>query len=53
MIPTEAIARRQSDRIKELARRFRRMVKEAREQIEVWQQGVVLKEFTGTEECEQ
>jgi 2-dehydro-3-deoxyphosphogluconate aldolase/(4S)-4-hydroxy-2-oxoglutarate aldolase len=53
LIPTEAIARRQSDRIKELARRFRRMVNEAREQIEVWQQGVVLKEFTGTEECEQ
>jgi 2-dehydro-3-deoxyphosphogluconate aldolase/(4S)-4-hydroxy-2-oxoglutarate aldolase len=52
LIPTEAIARRQSDRIKELARRFRRMVKEAREQIEVWQQSVVVKEFTGTEECE-
>ena len=52
LIPTEAIARRQSDRIKELARRFRRMVKEAREQIEVWKQSVVVKEFTGTEECE-
>jgi 2-dehydro-3-deoxyphosphogluconate aldolase/(4S)-4-hydroxy-2-oxoglutarate aldolase len=53
LIPTEAIARRQSDRIKELARRFRRMVKEAREQIEVWKQSVVVKEFTGTEECEE
>jgi hypothetical protein len=47
LIPTEAIARRQSDRIKELARRFRRMVKEAREQIEVWQQSVVLKGVHG------
>ena len=53
LIPTEAIARRQSDRIKELARRFRRMVKEAREQIEVWKQSVVVKEFTGTEDCEE
>jgi len=53
LIPTEAIARRQSDRIKELARRFRRLVKEAREQIAVWQQSIVVKEFTGTEECEE
>jgi 2-dehydro-3-deoxyphosphogluconate aldolase/(4S)-4-hydroxy-2-oxoglutarate aldolase len=53
LIPTEAIARRQSDRIKELARRFRRMVKEAREQIEVWKQSIVVKEFTGTEDCEE
>ena len=52
LIPTEAIARRQSDRIKELARRFRRMVKEAREQIAVWKQSVVVKEFTGTDDCE-
>lgn len=53
LIPTEAIARRQSDRIKELARRFRRMVKEAREQIEVWKQSSVVKEFTGSEKCEE
>jgi 2-dehydro-3-deoxyphosphogluconate aldolase / (4S)-4-hydroxy-2-oxoglutarate aldolase len=53
LIPTEAIARRQSDRIKELARRFRRLVKEAREQIDVWKQSVVVKEFTGTKKCEE
>jgi 2-dehydro-3-deoxyphosphogluconate aldolase/(4S)-4-hydroxy-2-oxoglutarate aldolase len=52
LIPTEAIARRQSDRIKELARRFRRLVKEAREQIDEWKQSIVVKEFTETEECE-
>jgi 2-dehydro-3-deoxyphosphogluconate aldolase / (4S)-4-hydroxy-2-oxoglutarate aldolase len=52
LIPTEAIARRQSDRIKELARRFRRLVKEAREQIDEWKKSIVVKEFTGTEECE-
>jgi hypothetical protein len=53
LIPTEAIARRQSDRIKELARRFRRLVKEAREQIDEWKKSIVVKEFTGTEECEE
>ena len=53
LIPTEAIARRQSDRIRELARRFRRLVKEAREQIEVWKQSSVVKEFTGSEKCEE
>jgi 2-dehydro-3-deoxyphosphogluconate aldolase / (4S)-4-hydroxy-2-oxoglutarate aldolase len=53
LIPTEAIARRQSDRIKELARRFRRLVKEAREQIDEWKKSIVVKEFTGTEKCEE
>jgi len=53
LIPTEAIARRQSERIRELARRFTRLVKEAREQISVWKQSTVVKEFTGTEKCEE
>jgi hypothetical protein len=53
LVPNEAIARRQSDRIKELAVRFRRLVKEAREQIAVWKQSTVVEEFTGTEKCEE
>jgi 2-dehydro-3-deoxyphosphogluconate aldolase/(4S)-4-hydroxy-2-oxoglutarate aldolase len=52
LIPTEAIARRQSKRIHELARRFAKLVKDAREQIETWKRGQVVKEFTGTEKCE-
>jgi 2-dehydro-3-deoxyphosphogluconate aldolase/(4S)-4-hydroxy-2-oxoglutarate aldolase len=52
LIPTEAIARRQSKRINELARRFTKLVKDAREQIEAWKRSQVVKEFTGTEKCE-
>lgn len=52
LIPTEAIERRQSDRIRELARRFTRLVKDARKEIEVWKQSLVIKTFTGTEKCE-
>jgi len=52
LIPTEAIARRQSKRIHELARRFARLVKDAREQLEAWKRTQVVKEFRGTEECE-
>jgi 2-dehydro-3-deoxyphosphogluconate aldolase / (4S)-4-hydroxy-2-oxoglutarate aldolase len=52
LIPTEAIARRQSKRIHELARRFAKLVKDAREQIEAWRRSQVVKEFTGTEKCE-
>src|SRR5271157_895994 len=52
MIPTEAIERRQSERIRELARRFAKLVKDAREQIEAWKRTVVVKSFTGTEKCE-
>jgi 2-dehydro-3-deoxyphosphogluconate aldolase/(4S)-4-hydroxy-2-oxoglutarate aldolase len=52
LIPTEAIARRQSKRIHELARRFTKLVKDAREQIEAWKRSQVVKEFTGTEKCE-
>ena len=52
LIPTEAIEKRQSHRIQELARRFTRQVKEASEQIEVWKRSVVVKTYTGKEECE-
>jgi 2-dehydro-3-deoxyphosphogluconate aldolase/(4S)-4-hydroxy-2-oxoglutarate aldolase len=52
LIPTEAIARRQSKRIHELARRFAKLVKDAREQLEAWKRRQVVKEFTGTEKCE-
>lgn len=52
LIPTEAIQRRQSKRIHELAHRFARLVKEAREQIEEWEKNTVVKTYTETEECE-
>jgi 2-dehydro-3-deoxyphosphogluconate aldolase/(4S)-4-hydroxy-2-oxoglutarate aldolase len=52
LVPTEAIQRRQSQRIHELARRFTKLVKDAREQIEAWKRSQVVKEFTGTEKCE-
>ena len=52
LIPTEAIERRQSDRIRELARRFRKLVKDARDEIAEWERSVVVKKYTGTEECE-
>ena len=52
LIPTEAIEKRQSHRINELARRFTRQVKEAREEIETWEKSHVVKTYTGTEECE-
>jgi|HubBroStandDraft_4_1064222.scaffolds.fasta_scaffold126110_2 2-dehydro-3-deoxyphosphogluconate aldolase/(4S)-4-hydroxy-2-oxoglutarate aldolase len=52
LIPTEAIARRQSKRIHELARRFTKLVTDAREQIEEWKKSQVVKEYTGTEKCE-
>lgn len=52
LIPTEAIERRQSQRIHELARRFAKLVKEARQQIETWKQSQVLRKYTGTDKCE-
>jgi 2-dehydro-3-deoxyphosphogluconate aldolase / (4S)-4-hydroxy-2-oxoglutarate aldolase len=52
LIPNEAIKRRQSQRIHELARRFAKLVKDAREQIEAWKRSQVVKEFTSTEKCE-
>ena len=52
LIPNEAIERRQSQRIHELARRFAKLVKDAREQIEEWKKSLVVKTYTGTEKCE-
>jgi 2-dehydro-3-deoxyphosphogluconate aldolase / (4S)-4-hydroxy-2-oxoglutarate aldolase len=52
LIPTEAIQRRQSKRIHELAHRFAKLVKDARDQIEAWKKGTVVKTYTGTEKCE-
>jgi 2-dehydro-3-deoxyphosphogluconate aldolase / (4S)-4-hydroxy-2-oxoglutarate aldolase len=52
LIPTEAIEKRQSNRIKELARRFVKIVKDARYEIEDWKRSLVVKSYTGTEKCE-
>jgi 2-dehydro-3-deoxyphosphogluconate aldolase/(4S)-4-hydroxy-2-oxoglutarate aldolase len=52
LIPTEAIQRRQSERIRELARRFAKLVKDAHQQVELWKQSLVVKKFTEAEKCE-
>ena len=53
LIPAEAIKRRQAHRIRELARRFLKLVSDARQEIEIWKQSqVVVKEFTDIDECE-
>lgn len=52
LIPTEAIQRIQSQRIHELARRFTKLVKDARDQIEAWKRSQVVKRFTESEKCE-
>ena len=52
LIPTEAIERRQSQRIHELARRFAKLVKTAREQIEAWKRTRVVRTYTTAEKCE-
>ena len=52
LVPTEAIQRRQSQRIHELARRFAKLVKDARHQIEVWQKSLVVKTYTETDKCQ-
>jgi 2-dehydro-3-deoxyphosphogluconate aldolase/(4S)-4-hydroxy-2-oxoglutarate aldolase len=52
LIPTEAIERRQSKRIHELASRYTKLVKDAHEQIELWKQTLVVKKFTEEEKCE-
>lgn len=53
LVPNEAIARRQSLRIHELARRFTKLVKDAREQLEAWKRSQIVKKYTGTEKCEE
>lgn len=52
LIPTEAIQRRQSKRIMELAHRFAKLIEDAREQIETWKKSQVVKTYTGQEKCE-
>ncbi len=43
LIPPEAIERRQSGRIHELASRFTKIVRDAREQIEAWKQSAAVR----------
>ncbi|MGA2594577.1 MAG: bifunctional 4-hydroxy-2-oxoglutarate aldolase/2-dehydro-3-deoxy-phosphogluconate aldolase [Bryobacteraceae bacterium] len=52
LIPTEAIARRQPERIRELALRFVGFVKEARERVEEIKRSAVAERYEGTERCE-
>lgn len=52
LIPTEAIQRRQSKRIHELARRFLKLVKDARQEIEVWEKSQVIRKYTEEQKCE-
>jgi 2-dehydro-3-deoxyphosphogluconate aldolase / (4S)-4-hydroxy-2-oxoglutarate aldolase len=52
LIPTEAIERRQSKRIRELALRFSGFVKEARERTEPKKKSVAAAKLVGIEECE-
>jgi 2-dehydro-3-deoxyphosphogluconate aldolase / (4S)-4-hydroxy-2-oxoglutarate aldolase len=53
LIPVEAIERRQSARIRELALRFAGYVKEARARMEpVKKKSVAIPKFTGTQDCE-
>lgn len=52
LIPTEAIERRQSKRIHELARRFLKLVKDARQEIEVWEKSQVIRKYTEEQKCE-
>ena len=53
LIPTEAIERRQSKRIRELALRFTRFVKDARCQIEPHKQSTAVERSAAIEKCEQ
>jgi len=52
LIPTEAIARRQPERIRELALRFTGFVKEGRDRLEEIKRNSVAQTYEGTEECE-
>ena len=52
LIPTEAIARRQTGRIRELALRFVGFVKEARERVEEIRRTEVARPYEGDENCE-
>jgi len=52
LIPTEAIERRQPERIRELALRFAGFVKEARDLAEAWRRSAVVQKFEQTDDCE-
>jgi 2-dehydro-3-deoxyphosphogluconate aldolase/(4S)-4-hydroxy-2-oxoglutarate aldolase len=52
LIPTEAVQRRQSQRIHELARRFTKLVKDARAQISAWKESQVVQKYSEAEKCE-
>jgi 2-dehydro-3-deoxyphosphogluconate aldolase / (4S)-4-hydroxy-2-oxoglutarate aldolase len=52
LIPTEAIQRRQSQRIHELARRFTKLVKDARDQISAWKESQVVQKYSEAEKCQ-
>lgn len=53
LVPTEAIRRRQTDRIQELARRFLKFVKEGRDRVAAWEQSIVSQTYEETEKCEE
>jgi 2-dehydro-3-deoxyphosphogluconate aldolase/(4S)-4-hydroxy-2-oxoglutarate aldolase len=53
LIPTESIELRQSKRIRELARRFKVFVKEARERLETPKQIAATQKLPEIKECEQ
>lgn len=52
LIPTEAIARRQPERIRESALRFAGFVKEARDRLEAIKRMTVVQKYEGTDRCE-
>jgi 2-dehydro-3-deoxyphosphogluconate aldolase/(4S)-4-hydroxy-2-oxoglutarate aldolase len=52
LIPTEAIERRQPERIRELALRFRGFVKEGRDRVAAWKQTSVAHGYEGSDKCE-
>lgn len=53
LIPTEAIRRRQTERIHELAHRFSKFVKEGRDRVAAWQRSVATQTYEETEKCEE
>jgi 2-dehydro-3-deoxyphosphogluconate aldolase / (4S)-4-hydroxy-2-oxoglutarate aldolase len=53
LIPTEAIERRQSERIRELAQRFVGFVKDARARLEARKPRREVKKLNGVEKCEE
>jgi len=52
LIPTEAIECKQSERIRELALRFSKLVSNARDQIAEWKRSIVPQKFAGSDDCE-